>query len=298
MIHIARCSVPLFFMISGSLLFRKQDNIFLFYKKRIIRILPPLLAWSLVYMIWQSHHGSSYGNIWGWTKTVLKGPVVFHLWYFYSIIGLYIFTPFLQKIYVKSDIKEKIIFFLICFFSSTLPSLSYLFDIKMNIVSTYNLKYFHGYVGYLFIGAFLYEYIKDIRRYKFINLFGFISSTFCIMFFTYFFSKKHGAPVEFFYGYTSVFVAISSIFSYIVFYEIGFHLNHFFRSLFHYLSQLTLGIYCVHILVLNKMKIFFSISFHMGNPWWSIPCTAILAFCFSAIIISIIKKIKFLRVIT
>ncbi|PIE58032.1 MAG: hypothetical protein CSA33_05075 [Desulfobulbus propionicus] len=294
---LSRCSVPIFFMISGALLLTKEENIFLFYKKRVQRLLPPIIAWSIIYMLWNYYHGVSYGNLWGWIKTLLKGPVFFHLWYLYSIFGLYLFTPFLRKIYINSSIKEKVIFLFIWFFVSSLPSLSHLFDIKANIVSVYNLKYFSDYIGYFFSGAFLYEYRRNVTKYNIINILGYMISVFCIMFFTYIFSKKNGSPTEIFYVYTSIFVIMSSLFFYNICYKAGYIINNLFAKIIRYLSQLTLGIYCIHILVMDRLYVYFSINVNMGNVWWSIPLTAVISFCFSAIIILIIKKIKIIRVI-
>ncbi len=297
---LSRCSVPVFFMISGALLLTKQDNIFLFYKKRVVRILPPLIIWSLIYMWWNSYHGVSYGGVWGWVKAICKGPVFFHLWYLYCLVGLYLFVPFLRKIYSRSDKKEKVIFLLLCFISSSLPSLSILLDIKMNIVTVYKLQYFSGYIGYLFAGAFLYEYNKEygISKYPVTHAMGYLFSTLFIMFFTWHFSKKNGIPTDVFYKFFSVFVILSSIFFYNVIYEVGLWLNSFCGRGLQYLSQLTLGIYCLHVLTLDRLQVYFSISPHMGSAWWSIPVTTIFTFCFSALIIAGVRQIKIVRFIT
>ncbi len=295
---LARCSVPVFFMISGALLLRKQENIFLFYKKRFIRLLPTIIVWSIIYMLWNNYNGLSYGNAWGWAQSILQGPVCFHLWYLYCIFGLYLLIPFLQKIYVKTNTKEKILFLLICLLSSAIPSLSYLFDLKIDIVAVYNLQYFSGFIGYLFAGAILYEYNNKIMKHKFINIAGYIVSIICIMFFTYFFSKKHGTPLEIFYDYLSVFVIIASLFYFNIVFEMGSRLSPFFVRFFRYFSQLTLGIYCIHVLILDRIRAIFSINAHIGNDWLAIPCTAVLVFSLSAVVISIIKKVKILRIIT
>ncbi len=297
---LSRCSVPVFFMISGALLLTKQESISLFYRKRVVRILPPLIIWSLIYMWWSSYHGVSYGGVWNWIKAICKGPVFFHLWYLYCIIGVYLFVPFLRKIYSTSDKNEKIIFLLICFFCSSLPSLLISFAIKVNIVAVYGLQYFSGYIGYLFAGAFLYEYNKEygINKYPVTNIIGYFLSTLSIMFFTWLFSKMNGAPVEYFYRYLSVFVILSSLFFYNILFKIGLSLNSFCRRILHYLSQLTLGIYCLHVLTLDRLQVYFSISPHMGSAWWSIPVTAIFAFCLSALIIAGARQIKIVRFIT
>lgn len=55
----ARWSVPVFVMLSGALLLHpnKQESLSVFYKKRLSRILVPLIFWSLFYLLWASLKG-------------------------------------------------------------------------------------------------------------------------------------------------------------------------------------------------------------------------------------------------
>ena len=48
-IALSRAAVPLFFMITGYLLLDRDEDIFLFYKKRLLRIAAPLLFYSIFY---------------------------------------------------------------------------------------------------------------------------------------------------------------------------------------------------------------------------------------------------------
>lgn len=47
---LGRPSVPLFFMISGAMLLLKDEPLGFFLKKRMIRVLSPLLFWSAFYL--------------------------------------------------------------------------------------------------------------------------------------------------------------------------------------------------------------------------------------------------------
>src|SRR5512141_972917 len=49
---IARICVPLFFMISGCLLLPRAESLGTFYRKRIPKLLIPLIVWSLIYVGW------------------------------------------------------------------------------------------------------------------------------------------------------------------------------------------------------------------------------------------------------
>jgi len=47
---LASVCVPLLFMLSGYLLLSSQDSIFTFFKKRLIKIIIPLIVWADLYM--------------------------------------------------------------------------------------------------------------------------------------------------------------------------------------------------------------------------------------------------------
>ncbi len=49
-----RMAVPLFFMASGALVLNsKQENLSIFFKKRLLKVVIPLIAWSLIYIIFK-----------------------------------------------------------------------------------------------------------------------------------------------------------------------------------------------------------------------------------------------------
>lgn len=94
------CAVPIFVMASGMLLLnpRKQITVADFYKRRLLRIGPAIIFWTLVYVC--VPHFSSIGTrdlteVLGYLKI---GRPAAHLWFMYMIISLYLFTPFLRKL--------------------------------------------------------------------------------------------------------------------------------------------------------------------------------------------------------
>ena len=96
---LVRWCVPVFVMLSGSLLLGKNESAAVFYRKRVARLAIPLMFWSLVYLAW-----SYQGEGWLWAvKKVLAGTPYFHLWFLYMIVGLYLLTPFLRLIVTHSS---------------------------------------------------------------------------------------------------------------------------------------------------------------------------------------------------
>ena len=48
---ISRVAVPLFFMVSGYLLLRKEEPYGEFFRKRALKVVLPFLIWSVIYLL-------------------------------------------------------------------------------------------------------------------------------------------------------------------------------------------------------------------------------------------------------
>lgn len=113
---IIHTGVPLFVMLSGSLLLRKNEPIELFFKKRFKRILIPFFLWSLVVFIIKCLEG----NIQSGRNIIIEFLLQFisrgtHgiYWYIYLIIGLYLLTPIL-RIFFSYATKRQVFYLGIC----------------------------------------------------------------------------------------------------------------------------------------------------------------------------------------
>ena len=95
---LAFTAVPLFFMISGYLLFtspRTPDPGYLL-TKRLPRLVLPLLGWSTVCGAWISFRSAEGFSLAATGKTLilsLNEPVMTHLWFQYTLIGMYLLSP-------------------------------------------------------------------------------------------------------------------------------------------------------------------------------------------------------------
>jgi len=112
---VSRNGVPLFFMISGFLLLSKQEDIPTFFRKRAARIIIPFLFWSIVYDVQNSQAFAQSGvTLEGILKMfirILRGPREAHLWFFYSLIGLYLITPIL-RVFVSKARDSEILYYI------------------------------------------------------------------------------------------------------------------------------------------------------------------------------------------
>lgn len=93
-------AVPLFFMISGSLLLSSPRTADLkhLWRRRIPRLLLPLLFWSAATLLLLRHwDGLELGEVLQRLLAVPHTPAYTHLWYLYTLIALYVISPLLYR---------------------------------------------------------------------------------------------------------------------------------------------------------------------------------------------------------
>lgn len=93
----SRCCVPLFVMISGALLLQKVSAPPVFYRKRLLRLLPPLLFWNVAYAVLEAARSGNWTGLVWFLRTGLwvAGEAAPHLWYLSMLVCLMAITPFL-----------------------------------------------------------------------------------------------------------------------------------------------------------------------------------------------------------
>lgn len=94
-----RSSVPIFVMVSGSLLLGKSYPVVGFYKKRALRLIPPTIFWNLIYLALYVLDGMDFQTVL-WTlkaRFIVDGFIAPHLWYLSMFICLMAFVPFINK---------------------------------------------------------------------------------------------------------------------------------------------------------------------------------------------------------
>lgn len=292
---LARFSVPAFFMISGALLLTKEEPLADFLRKRALRILPPLLFWSAVYLQYYKMlgQGRSHG---GWIATILSGPVEAHLWYLYAIAGLYAFMPMLRKIYLGSSEQEKRYFLLLWFIVAVLyPGLMKMLGKPPSAVAVYHLENFGGYAGYLFLGAYLVEQRKKmpLRIPPAAWMAVFAAASLGTMLLTWRQSVHAGTPDAAFYDYLSPLVVIASIAAFHFLLGARLAPGSLAGAVLGTVAANSLGIYCIHLIVLERAA-----TWHWlvgGSHWWTLPVNAALALIISMTIVAPMKKLPLLR---
>lgn len=176
-----RPSVPLFAMMTGLLLLPIREGAKEFYKKRIPRVLIPMVVWSVIYYLipWltgvvgldksvisilfpfefapSQQLGDSLRNV-ALIPFTFNGYTT-HMWYLYMLIGLYLFMPFFSAWVEKEERTLKTTYIILWAASLLLPYLQHIVAPNLFGECAWNgygtLYYFAGFSGYLLLGHML-----------------------------------------------------------------------------------------------------------------------------------------------
>ncbi|WP_085617701.1 MULTISPECIES: acyltransferase [unclassified Pseudomonas] len=293
-----RPCVPIFFMISGCLLLNKNETITSFIKKRLNKIITPLVAWSVLYIIWKvNFEGAKFDpsqNI----VEILFSPAYYHLWFIYSIIGLYLAVPIIRP-FTSSASNSSLLYFIIIWFAvvALLPWMQKVLGVR----SRYELNLFTGFLGYLVLGAYLGR-LKYTRKHAILSTFAIATSFLITTYGTYHLSKFKGSLDATLYDYLAPTVIISAcawmiLIKYIAD-DSAIKLPKILTTLATSISTLSFGIYLVHAMIITALKygtFGFKMSALYGNSTYSIPLTITSTLIISYIIIYVISKTPILN---
>jgi surface polysaccharide O-acyltransferase-like enzyme len=138
-------------MLSGYLLLDKNEKLKNFLLTRISRLLIPLVAWSVFYVMWNAYYEKTVPLTTRSMYQILFNPAYYHLWFLYALIGNYLYIPIL-KVFMDNSTRQLQYYFIALWFLAV--SLSDLVEEAMGLTSAIDLKMI-GYVGYLVIGSLI-----------------------------------------------------------------------------------------------------------------------------------------------
>ncbi len=294
---VSRTCVPLFMMISAFLLVpvKKGMTMGQFYKKRLLRILPPMVFFMLVYtflpLLWGGM--TMEQSIQDFKMLPFNFPsMAGHLWFMYPLIGLYLIMPVISPWLEKASAKEERLFLYIFAFSTLIPWLrrfvsAYLWgECFWNNFSL--LWYCSGFIGYLVLAHYIRFHLDWNNRKK--MTVGSICFLVGAAFTAWSFWWK-GVPgiaietpmLEWSWEFCTPNVLLATFGLFLMFTCIPEHET---RPSVARTSRLTYGMYLMHVLFLVPIAKFF-IGGDVANPILptslAIPVIAICTFICSAI---------------
>lgn len=291
---LTRWCVPIFVMITGSLMLAKPstESLLEFYRRRLDRMLVPLVVWSLVYILVGVYSAGTFdaGAI---GKSIFTGTVYFHLWYLYMLLGLYLSIPFVQRLVWKCTRRQ-------------LGSLT-AFSLVLSIVYNYLLPgvvgpeaifltTFPPYIAYLMAGYYIGSAKQSIVRPKTAVVLATVSGA-AIVIFTGMLAETLGSRAwGIMYSYHNPLVILMSLCLFSLAKDtLGARSSGDTPGsrLLLRLAPLTLGIYVIH-------PLFLFIAWHipvlsqLQSSGFGIPVITGMAFGFSAALTAMVQRIPLL----
>lgn len=282
---ICRCCVPVFLIASSYLQFPLHYPAGEFFKRRAVRILVPMLIWTLVYAL-----------AWGEPVQNLKGLLLNfnyaagHLWFVYMLVGVYLLMPLLSPWAQKVSRKELSVYLGIWIFTTFIPSIRAAVGGEAPLIqaadglpaaalyplwgeASWNpfgtFYYVSGFVGYLLWGLYIRKFMENTPRVARLGwvmfLLGFLSIVSGLLF--QFSETPGGFPLSgnlalavhweapiLFCGFPVLLTALGLV---LVFRRIDGGESFFYRRIILPLSQAGYGMYLIHMLVLAPVVGFF-----------------------------------------
>lgn len=293
---IAYCAVPVFFMITGATLidYRERYDTKTFFKKRLLKVIIPLIIWSIIYFIINFFKGKfsindlSFKFVFEYFFLVKTNPI---FWFFVVIIGIYLAIPVISLIPQESRRKAFLYIIIITFvFNQFLPDLLY----HLNLNYNYDLKFpltYSGWISFIFIGYYIdkYEIVKKHRVIIYVlGIIGFLTMVVPTIFISY---HKNESCSWFDEYYDAPCVLYSA--SVFLFFKSKINNNQIVTKImpfFNFVASTTLGIYVLHIAIRDFLRYFYTYSYFGMNL---VLTLSILTICF--IVVKIVQKIPGLR---
>jgi surface polysaccharide O-acyltransferase-like enzyme len=296
---ISRVGVPLFFLISGYLLLSKQEDIWTFFKKRATRIIIPFLVWSIIYDVQNSQAFESGVTLEGILRMfirIIRGPREGHLWFFYSLIGLYLITPIL-RVFISKASNSDILYYIALWF--LVAPLLFIVEEFTPIKNGFEIHYAGGYVGYFLLGYYLGR--LDLKPPLFWSALGLYITGLLFTFVVFYFNlpPQHNELV--FRSYPSLNIVLMSLAAFILIKVWGERISPQFARFSQEVGKASFGIYLVHPIVLVWMTLAWN-AFGLSMKWGPsailiIPIATIVNFLLSWFLVFVIRKIPLLRAI-
>lgn len=299
---LVRWCVPVLIMISGVFFLDNEKELSLkkLYSKNILRLFIILIFWSFIYGLDEYLKGASIKDA---IKVFVQSK--YHLWFLNMIIGLYLVTPLLRKITKE---KKDIEYFLIIsfIFSILMPSLFNFLRFNNNVfigelITSFkdnynNINLSFGYVFYFVLGYYLHKY-KLNSRIKYSSFFLGILGALVTILLTDLYSRKLGVAKATFYGNFNVGVTLMSVAIFLFVKNIFSKKTNkrYFVKMVKLLSSCSLGMYLIHVYVLDKLNVWGNINTLSFNPIFSIFVVFGLTSFISFIFILCLKQIPVIK---
>ncbi len=275
----SRIAVPIFFMISGSLLIDET----LFIRKSLKRVWNTFLVlavWTVIYAIWNYMYRDRIYDF----RLIFYEPIKKHLWFLYAIIGMYLVLPFLQKMF--HDMQDVLMryFAILWFLFLTVDYVLALWEIRV----AYQIPLVGDscYLGYFVMGYIVKRTMKKVPISSKVCYIGAVLSIVLIIVLTCVCTMLKGVHDDRLFENRNILIAIASS---LVFYDALKNEHRPYKEktkkVLNFISRHSFTIYLSHVIFLDVVKLECSplkISAFIGIPFYTI-CVFVTSMLFSMV---------------
>ena len=305
LLDICKVAVPLFIMVSGSLLLKRKTTYKEMYGRRILRILVPMLIVILM-NIFIFNKNFKFSSLFDFIFTLIgdiNGDIMpYWIWYLFMLLGLYLMTPFIQKMIKNFNDKDYkyfiLIFCVLVSLANYVPILTSVFgDKEVNINNSFLPVLFSVSVGYYVFGSYISN--KKISE-KEKNISVFVLILWIILGSTFLFYGMFFRNITFnsliYWDCLSVSIPSMCIFLIFRYYSNFFEKRNILKRYLSKMSGTVFGIYLFHPFLIDFLseatlfKDVFAYNSIFGSMFLTLSIFIILM-----VSVYIVKKIRFLR---
>jgi surface polysaccharide O-acyltransferase-like enzyme len=293
----ARWSVPLFVMISGALLLHSDlaDDPIAFYRRRLARILPVLIAWTAIYLFVGHQLSNNPSTLKNAVLLVLAGRPYFHLYFLYLITGLYLVAPFLRPL-VRLPDRRLLVTAVVVFIA--LAMVDDLTQVWAGSGGVNAATRFVPFIGYFLAGAWLVE-IPPTRRLVVAASAVAATAIAATVVGTAVLVELVPARGRYLYEYLSFTTVPASLAIFGVFLwssplwsRLAARLP---RGSLSTVAAATLGIYVIHPLVMNRLGVVVGLGGRAFFAPLAVPATVLVTFTMSLLLVLLLRQVPGVR---
>lgn len=304
-----KVSVPLFFMIAGALLLRKDISLKKLWREKIARMVIVLFVFSLVMYVGTLSYSSDFHlSVIDFLKKLYMEKASFAYWYLYAYIGLLISLPFLRAIVKEiKEIHYKYLIILYIIFTAIIPCVEY--RVFQGIISMNgDIKPTWLFVNIVFwplLGYYLenvYDYNKCNNRvitaWILAGIVGISISCYMIYYMHGVMGECKETNAQTFHMMFIILPCIA-VFMGLKKWFLKYNIKDFLRKIIISIGGCTFGIYLIHVLVKENLSFLWKIfcgNYHMNNMIAALLfCFVVFVICYAIVLglrmIPVIKKL-------
>lgn len=296
-----RFCVPVFFMISGALLFAKDYSVKEFFRRRTSRIVYPFLFWSILYVAYSwyiqkpAKRPMHLDAFFSWMYDLILSGISYHFWFIYTLIGLYLIVPFVSSFLRNMSSKHFFIILTVWLLLIVANSIGLFVFSSPKLLSAY-LPSLVGYLGYMLLGYFIFNFKASKKAALLYGVLLYLVGALVTVFGTYFITIEAGKYIGLYYNYLSLNVLMEALGVFLILKNVEIKSTNL-NSIRDFISKNSFGVYFVHVMVLGFL--------FRNRIWWgmthaafSIPLITIITLVISLVVVVLLKKLPFCKNIT